>query len=631
MTAADMKDMLGDLAIEAHAPRVKKQKVIEKRPEGVPRELFALFGERAPPIAILDTKAKERPKFSTRQKVRAWERKQFTNPARDDGLILRHWQRKEDTGIAALATPADSNIASEMDTDEKEKDGKAEAGYPFAKFNVKVTVPEYSDEQYESHLKSEDWSKEETDYLVNIAQEYDLRWIVISDRYEYQPSDLPKESADSMSVAIPSKDRSMEDMKARYYSVAAKTMALKQPLQSMSTTEFELHEKMTKFDATLETTRKKLAQTLFVRPLEEVREEELLLAELKRIVTNQEKFSQERKELYDRLQAPHSAVGSTAMYKTSQDLLKLMQDLLSADKNKKRRSMGAPGEGGPGLANGPSIGASSDRGPRSSLGGSGAGNTDKRASLSGSTSTGPKQLSAREEAKYGIAHLERSSTGTTFRHERINNLAKAKSNALTLKMTHALQELGIPMRLSMPTAAVCNEYEKLIGAIHTLLDVRKVSEKLEAEIKVARAQVEEKAEGTANGEQGKLEPVAVGEDGDEDAEGEDDDEADAVPERVEKKEEEENDDDEDEDGDGEEEEEQEEEEEENEEEVQAQGKEQAVADSADEDADADGDGDEAPEEKTPSEAATTRRNSVRKRSASVVSHFSNKSTKRQRK
>lgn len=32
MTAADMKDMLGDLAIEPHAPRVKKQKVIEKRP-----------------------------------------------------------------------------------------------------------------------------------------------------------------------------------------------------------------------------------------------------------------------------------------------------------------------------------------------------------------------------------------------------------------------------------------------------------------------------------------------------------------------------------------------------------------------------------------------------------------------
>ena len=563
------------------------------------------------------------------------ERKHFTNPARDDGLVLRHWQRKEDTGIAALATPADSNIASEMDTDEREKDGKAEPGYRFAKFNVKVTVPEYTDEQYESHLKSEDWSKEETDYLVNLAQEYDLRWIVISDRYQYQPSDVPKENADSISLTVPSKERSMEDMKARFYSVAAKTMALKQPLQSMSTTEFELHEKMTKFDAALETTRKKLAQTLFLRPLEDVKEEEILLAELKRIVTNQEKFSQERKELYDRLQAPHSAAGSTAMYKTSQDLLKLMQDLLSADKNKKRRSMGGPGEGGPGMANGPST-TTSDRGPRSSFGGSGAGN-DKRSSLGGSsTSTGQKQLSARDEAKFGIAHLERTSTGTTFRHERINNLAKAKSNALTLKMTHALQELGIPMRLSMPTAAVCNEYEKLIASIHTLLDVRKVSEKLEAEIKIARAQVEEKlaGDGSGNGEQARPEPVAVAEDGDEDAEGEDDDEADVVPERAQEKEEEENDDvDDEEDGDGDEEE--EEEEEEDEDDTAPVPEERAVADSADEDADADGE--EVPEAKTPSEAVattTTRRNSVRKRSASVVSHFSNKSSrsvKRQRK
>ena len=30
------------------------------------------------------------------------------------------------------------------------------------KYNVKVDRPQYTDEQYETHLKSEDWSKEET-------------------------------------------------------------------------------------------------------------------------------------------------------------------------------------------------------------------------------------------------------------------------------------------------------------------------------------------------------------------------------------------------------------------------------------------------------------------------------------
>ena len=519
-----------------------------------------------------------------------------------------------------------------MDSEEKEKDkdGKVEPGYGYAKFNVKVTVPEYTDEQYESNLKSEDWSREETDYLINLAQDFDLRWIVIGDRYDFRSSETPKENADSMAVTVSTKQRSIEDMKARYYDVAAKTMALKQPLQSMSTTEFELHEKMTKFDAKLETTRKQLAQTLFLRSPEEVKEEELLLAELKRIVNNQEKFSQERKELYDRLQAPHSAAGSTAMYKTSQDLLKLMQDLLSADKNKKRRSLAGPGEGGQGPSNTPATGTS-ERGPRSSFGGLGA---DKRGSLSGGANPGLRQLSAREEAKYGIAHLERTSTGTTFRHERINNLAKAKSNALTQKMTSALAELGIPVRLTMPTAAVCDEFEKLVGSIHTLLDVRKVSEKLENEIKVARAQIEEKQNG--NNAEGDAEKPAMELGEDEDAEGEDDDDvqAEAEPEAADEDAEEE-------DGEGEED---ADAEAEAEAEIEDKEEERAMADSADEDEDENEEEEEdgieeteaagEPEVKTPSEAPTTRRNSVRKRSASVVSHISsksNRSTKRQKK
>ena len=30
-----------------------------------------------------------------------------------------------------------------------------------------------------------DWTKEETDYLFDLVKEYDLRWHVISDRYDY--------------------------------------------------------------------------------------------------------------------------------------------------------------------------------------------------------------------------------------------------------------------------------------------------------------------------------------------------------------------------------------------------------------------------------------------------------------
>ncbi len=57
--------------------------------------------------------------------------------------------------------------------------------YPFAKFNKKVNVIEYSDEEYEINLQDPGWSKEETDYLINMCRQYDLRFFVIYDRYEF--------------------------------------------------------------------------------------------------------------------------------------------------------------------------------------------------------------------------------------------------------------------------------------------------------------------------------------------------------------------------------------------------------------------------------------------------------------
>lgn len=513
------------------------------------------------------------------------EQSAFSNPARSDGLILRHWKRREDTAIASLATPADSNIASEMDTEEKEKMTKVEPHYPYAKFNVKVNVPEYTQEQYDSHLKSDEWSQEETDYLVSLALEYDLRWVVIWDRYEYQPAEAAKEDEDSTAVAVQPMQRSMEDLKARYYDVAAKTMALDQPLSSMSTTEFELHEKMTKFDAQLEATRKKLAETLFARSPEEVKEEEILLVELKRIVSSQDRFSLERKDLYDRLSVPHSTGGAT--YKTSQELLQLMQTLLNQDKNKKRRSLAGEGSSISTGATTPGAGQA-ERSHRQSI----SGPADKRSSLSGSAGLGPgqKQLSARDEARFGISHNERTQTGTQFRHERINKFAQAKSNVLSTKIASALIELGIPIRLTMPTAAVSDEFERLVQSIHVLLDVRKVSEKLENEIKVAQASLEEN-QGTNDGEgaadTGNIE-LPVDEDDEGDVEGVVEGEEDDDPE----------------------------------------DKDEIMEDAKDKD-----------EEKTQKaevmeEAGAARSESMRKRSASVVSHLSNRSgrsTKRQKK
>ena len=146
----------------------------------------------------------------------------------------------------------------------EDKATQAVEEYHYAKFNIKVNVPEYTDEEYGAHLKNIDWTKEETDYLINLASEFDLRWIVIADRYEYKPAETTAKG-DEMTVIGPTVPRTMEDMKARYYEVAAKIMTLHHPLSTMSTTEFELHEKMTKFNPRQEKSRKELAEALLNR------------------------------------------------------------------------------------------------------------------------------------------------------------------------------------------------------------------------------------------------------------------------------------------------------------------------------------------------------------------------------
>lgn len=81
MSSADVRDML-DLPSSGHPRPAKKHKTVEKRPgrgytysiqerhaniltEGINRELYALLGERAPPVAITEhIRLKEKPKWS---------------------------------------------------------------------------------------------------------------------------------------------------------------------------------------------------------------------------------------------------------------------------------------------------------------------------------------------------------------------------------------------------------------------------------------------------------------------------------------------------------------------------------------------------------------------------------------
>ncbi|KAI1936407.1 swr complex subunit [Ophidiomyces ophidiicola] len=504
MAAADIRDML-DLPQESQPRPAKKQKVGEtKRPDGYSRELYALLGDKAPPIALTENKYKGRKKWASKLKVRPWDITPFTNPARSDELVLHHWQRKvPPKNLEPSGETAESNgTAGETSQPEAKADND---DYAFAKYNIKPQIPRrYTDEEYDCHLQSEIWSREETDYLMDLATEFDLRWIVIADRYEFQPKTTEPEG-NASALVVPTQTRTMEDMKARYYTVAGKMLAIEHPLSEMSQPEFSLYETMMKFNAEREKQRKELATVQFNRSKDEVQEEALLLEELKRIVASEQSFIEERKELYSRLDAPVST-GNTTVYQSSHGLAQLLQSLLQADKNKKRRSLLGPDQApSPG---GQAGGQSSSQSARESRPETPAVTAPLSTKKGAAAAQQPsiRTLTPLEEAKYGVSHHDRLSSGVQFRNDKAQKLTQAKSNIQSQKISAALTELDIPPRLFMPTEKVCKEFEKLIQSVNVLLDVRKYAEKVEAEIRVLEAAKEERErkerekDGTLTGE-----------------------------------------------------------------------------------------------------------------------------------
>jgi DNA methyltransferase 1-associated protein 1 len=307
----------------------------------------------------------------------------------------------------------------------------------------------------------------------------------------------------------------MEDLKARYYEVAAKMMAVQKPAQYMTRPEFELYETMQNFNPDQERKRKEFALNTMARSKDEAREEESLLLEIKRILARTERFNEERRELYNRLDYP-ATDSDINSFKSSAGLQALLQNLMTTDKSKKRKSILGPGDGvspggaPPGSAvseSGPhhrreSIAAavsssrrdSDARGPAASAEPTPTTATSTTSASAhkkkGSTTTAVlerRKLSAHEEQVYGVTYHDRLGSGPTFRYERINKLYSHKSGQQQLRMTNALAELDVPPRLVMPTAAVTAQFEVLWSSVAALVDMRKMSDKLEGEIKLEEA------------------------------------------------------------------------------------------------------------------------------------------------
>ena len=173
---SELKSMLGEnYAEQAPLPSQNHQKELErrtrdyiKRQTGLKRELIKLIGG-VPSIV-------ERSNIKIKKKSN-WVWSKFSNPSRVDRLQLEHWQRKEDVG-------------KDYDTT----------------FNTKVEIVEFTKEEYDKLIKPNDrnWNYEQTMYLWDLIKQYQLKFVVIFDRFDEQTYG----------------ERTVESLKDRYYSVA---------------------------------------------------------------------------------------------------------------------------------------------------------------------------------------------------------------------------------------------------------------------------------------------------------------------------------------------------------------------------------------------------------------------------
>ncbi|KAG8428048.1 swr complex subunit [Metarhizium acridum] len=460
MTSSDVRDVL-NLGDSSSGPRPsKKQKTGPPKPnlKGLAREVLNLGGDN--PVSIIPAKNQfKKRRLGGRKPAARWELREFRNSGRDDrSLILRHWRRVDTKDLTAssgerqqqletqLQDGAQSQTRGQEQNGEK-KESEAERDIEdsaFAKFNVKIQVPQYSQDQYQVSLQNEDWTKEETDYLMDMASDFDLRWPLIWDRYEYQPpatnGATDADGDESKAIVPATRPRSMEDLKARYYEVAAKMMAAQKPVQYMTQQEYALHETMAHFNPKQEKLRKEFAMNSMSRSKEEAREEESLLLEIKRIMARNERFNEERRELYNRLDYPRAETDINP-FKSSAGLQTLLQNLMSTDKSKKRKSiMGtdSPAATGPGAAGAAQNAAGPESGKRESAAASNAATRESTAATSTPTAANKKaqqqqerqqqqaperrKLNSQEEAVYGVTHHDRLGSGPTFRTEKINKL-----------------------------------------------------------------------------------------------------------------------------------------------------------------------------------------------------------------
>ena len=339
----------------------------------------------------------------------------------------------------------------------------------WAPFNTSSQVFHYTTDEYTQHLQDADWTREETDYLIEMCDAYDLRFIVIADRYEW-----------------PGKQRSMEDLKARYYTICRRLLRERISNEDIETRHNQLQTYA--YDRQQETERKRAVQKLFSRTPEQLAEEEALYVEARRLEQNEAKFAKERADLLRLLgsfddvptcsPATVAAVGAGLIWPGS-----AYQDAPAEDKKAKRRRTDA--------AASPSKSKSD---AKQAL-------FDAQHLITRFSTSGPEVLRTPYPHLMGTPSASppvvQSAAGTKSESSAHHGAYLRSTRMLTFRpnqyarVLQALAELHPPIgaRLVFPTATNIEKWETLLGAVAGDLEVKKQLDRVEAEYQVVQARL----------------------------------------------------------------------------------------------------------------------------------------------
>lgn len=520
-SAQDVRDIL-DLPAEgtsatAHASVTASSGIaapptarVRPRVDGITRELYALLGSNAPSLALASEhrpgpkpgSKKYNPRLRNEIRSRLnhhWAATPFRNPARRDGLVLSHWSRhpapaEGEEAQAPVEEPGTYMIFCYLVqyTDVLEE-------YRFSSFNTSSGVYSYSNDEYSAHLRDDAWSKEETDYLMDIAAEYDLRWPVIWDRYDWAAN-----AAAYLGNTIVAKPRSSEDLQARYYAVCRRLIRSRISVDDTASRQ-RLLERYA-YDARAEAARRAAVAALYARAPEALAEEEALYIEARRIEQQQARFASDREDLlrllggWERLSdaTPASIAAAGAGIEVSPEPVR-----------KKRRTDGAGDAAAPAVENGTTTASGATK-PETG--------TNESASLlppeAVNTENPSETIDAAFDEKHYIQRFDPAQappsrgpypllTGTPSTQPPLgtgaghSHGAYVRSSRILVPRTNlaprtaaVLAALDTPpmtaQRLVFPTARNVEKWEGLLGAITTALELKKNLDRAANELNTLR-------------------------------------------------------------------------------------------------------------------------------------------------